>query len=341
MSRENISHVVTLTHSKSGITHSLKGDIISSPLVSVLFKATANFESGNMLVINGTDYTVLKEDGSTVSERLFQTGSVVHVSLDVMSLTATFKTPGGKGGVVYPEGTYALAKAFRQNGTWIAPCDGKFRFICVGRGGAGSLCQYNASKTAVTGAGGGSGAWCEKIVECKKDDQYTIQITSTSTNLVKDGTTIMSAGKGAAGSGGFNGIVGVGGDGGIATGGDINHDGIKGGDGTTAANNTNGPGGNGAPVSDWTQLKLYLSGIYGVGGYNSGNTSADGLTASESSLFGQTLACGGGGGGLSADRSTAGKGGAGGLGAVLVEFVLGPVKSSSSSDNGWNTGTTS
>lgn len=349
MSRTNISHVVTLTHTKDGTAHQLTGDLGNGLLVLVLFEAQAVGQVGDTFYVNGVKYDPLAEDGTDVSETsdnvgmtLFESGRVIRVAIETDTQKVIFKSPGGKGGTTYPEGTYALAKAFRQNGTWTAPFTGTFRFTCFGRGGAGSLCQYNASKSAVSGGGGGSGSWCMKTLKVEKGEVFTAQINITETKLIRGSETIMTAGRGSNGTGGYNGIRGVGGAGGVATGGDENHNGLKGGDGEieattraiTTGSATGGPlkGGNGAAAPDWNQLPLYLTGIYGAGGYNSGNSSADGMTPNEIVLFGQTLCSGGGGGGLSEDKATAGKGGSGALGAVLVEVVLGPVPSNGSED---------
>lgn len=316
--------VRTLSCQKSGSVFALAGlsDSQGQTLVSCQFKADAAFADGDSFTVDGTAYTARTQNGEPPEEGLFAAGAALSVLIDTVGKTINFKA-AGSGKSPFPAGTTALCRAFRQSGSFTVPFAGKYRFICVGRGGAGSLCQYNASKAAVSGGGGGSGSWCEKVLELQGGEQFSIQIGASETKLLKGTQEVMRAGKGQSGSGGYNGIVGKGGAGGVASGGDVNHNGIAGGSGVTAASGANGPGGNGAPAPDWQQLKLYLSGIYGAGGYASGNTSENGLTASESSLFGQTLACGGGGGGLSADRTKAGKGGAGGLGAVLVEYVLG------------------
>ncbi len=311
----------TLSCVKNGGRFALSGLSGAEGLVSCQFAADAAFEEGDSFTVDGAVYTARTQNGEPPGKGLFAAGAAVAVLVDTAGKTVNFKAAGG-GKSPFPAGTTALCRAFRQSGSWTAPFAGKYRFICVGRGGVGSLCQYSASRPAVSGGGGGSGSWCEKVVELQGGEQFTIQLGASDTKLLRGSEEIMVAGKGQNGSGGFNGVVGKGGAGGIASGGDINHNGLDGGNGVTAASGANGPGGDGGQAPDWQQLRLYLSGIYGLGGFSNGNPSENGLTASESSLFGQTLCCGGGGGGLSADRAKAGKGGSGGQGAVLIEYVL-------------------
>lgn len=94
MSRDNISHVVTLTHSKrAGARHDLTGDLGNSAIVLAMFKATENWSTGDsgFWLNSDTTYTM----ANTPS---FSNGDVVMVTIDTVSKKLTFKQ-GGSGGV--------------------------------------------------------------------------------------------------------------------------------------------------------------------------------------------------------------------------------------------------
>lgn len=315
--------VQTLVHEKAEGVHQLSGLAGRSGLISGQFLAASGYEQGDSFSLDGESYLAQSQDGSELADGAFVQGAAVAVLIDTVGKTINFK-PAGGGKSPFPAGTYALCQAFRQSGSWTAPFSGKYRFICIGRGGAGALSRYTSgqSQPATSGGGGGSGGWCEKTLELEAGAVFTMQVVVAYSRILSGSEVVMTASRGTNGTGGYNGNVGAGGTGGPATGGDQNHSGLNGQPGAQAADGEAAAGGDGAPMSDWEQLPLYLNASHGVGGLSGSNSSPEGIMASAPELFGLSLGAGGGGGGITADR-TAGEGASGSVGCIIVEYVLG------------------
>lgn len=89
--------VVILTHSKSGTVHSLTGDITDNPLVIGVFKAVANFSSGDTFSFNGTTFESNTESGDVLPNMAFKQGSTVMMTMNLSDHQLSFKS-GGLGG---------------------------------------------------------------------------------------------------------------------------------------------------------------------------------------------------------------------------------------------------
>ena len=88
-------HLRTLTHSKYGTTHNLAGLSGVSGTVSCVFKATANFNAGDTIRIDGTAYTIQLSNGGEAEDNLFVSGATVAVVVDKAGTTINFKAGGG------------------------------------------------------------------------------------------------------------------------------------------------------------------------------------------------------------------------------------------------------
>ncbi len=311
--------ILTLTCTTEGTTHALTGLGERTGLVPFQFAADAAFAGGNNFTVDGTAYTACLPDGSQPGEGFFSAGGIVTGVLDTGNKTVNFKAAGG--GSSFPAGTYALCKGFRETEMWTVPSTGLYRLICIGRGGTGGNGVYTSgqSKPNAGGGGGGSGGWCAKTLTLTAGETYRMQVTISSSRIIKDGKLVMEATRGQNGGFGAAGTPGKGGAAGTASGGDENHDGFAGEDGGLAASGTGAVGGNGA-ATDWENLPQYLHSGYGVGAFQGENTTINGQSPYNPSCFSLAMGAGGGGGGA---RNSGGIGQSGSPGCIVVEYVLG------------------
>ena len=92
---DGYSTVHTLSYYKSGVTHYLTGLSGVSGTVSCVFKATANFNAGDTIRIDGTAYTIQLSNGGEAEDNLFVSGATVAVVVDKAGTTINFKAGGG------------------------------------------------------------------------------------------------------------------------------------------------------------------------------------------------------------------------------------------------------
>ena len=92
---DGYSTVHTLSYYKSGVTHYLTGLSGASGTVSCVFKATANFNAGDTIRIDGTAYTIQLSNGETAGDNLFVSGATVAVIVDKGNYRVNFKAGGG------------------------------------------------------------------------------------------------------------------------------------------------------------------------------------------------------------------------------------------------------
>ena len=107
---DGYSTVHTLSYYKSGVTHYLTGLSGASGTVSCVFKATANFNAGDTIRIDGTAYTIQLSNGETAGDNLFVSGATVAVIVDKAGTTVNFKAAGG-----YKFDTNQLQSTFLAN----------------------------------------------------------------------------------------------------------------------------------------------------------------------------------------------------------------------------------
>ena len=100
----------TLTHSKSGTVHYLAYSGAVSGIISCVFTATADYMTGDTVVmaINNLSslYQIQLTNGEAAEDNLFVSGAVVPCIVDTAGKTVNFKAGGGgykKGDVVAPE----------------------------------------------------------------------------------------------------------------------------------------------------------------------------------------------------------------------------------------------
>lgn len=99
-------------------------------------------------------------------------------------------------------GNFVPSWLFLNNGSFVPPETGKYRVICIGKGGNGgkgsSTSSGNSGRAqATSGAGGGSGGVGISILELSKEKTYTFSISDSSTNF-DNGMIIANAGKSGA-----------------------------------------------------------------------------------------------------------------------------------------------
>ena len=312
--------IITLTHMKIESVHQLTGLGDNTGVLPIVFVATDVYITGDTFTIDGTPYNAELNIGGDPPDNLFSAVSLVVAVIDTNNKTIKIK-PTTDGGLVFPAGTYALCKGFRETEMWTVPFTGLYRFICIGRGGTGGNGVYTSgqSKPNAGGGGGGSGGWCAKTLTLNAGDTYRMQVTISSSRIIKDSALVMEATRGQNGGFGSAGAAGKGGAAGTATGGDENHNGFPGEDGGLAASGTAAVGGNGA-ATDWENLPQYLHSGYGVGAFQGENTTINGQSPYNPSCFSLAMGAGGGGGGA---RNSRGIGQSGSPGCIVVEYVLG------------------
>lgn len=228
---------------------------------------------------------------------------------------------------------------FMTNTTFIVPQNGQYFVTCVGKGGDGS----NGGGTTTNyghyaGAGGGGGAVAKSLLNLQKGEEVTIIVDSTRSSF----GDYLSAGAGSNGTGTAQ--SGVGGAGGVATGGNLlNVDGLPGAMGAGGAGNTSsnadagGIGGNtgivtlGGVANEWGGAGYFpFNNI--TGKVTGGNPGESGLCGGGSGYYidgyaksygGAAFGGGGSGGGKQYKGTVTGTvtGGKGGAGIVIIEYL--------------------
>lgn len=294
-------HLRTLTHSKYGTTHYLTGLSGASGTVSCVFKATANFNAGDTIRIDGTAYTIQLSNGETAGDNLFVSGAAVSVIVDKDYQRVNFKAAGG---VKLPAGSIVIVNRFTANGQFTVPATGTYRITAIGPGGDGGNSYYNSSNGyRNSGGGGGSGGVAVLTAALSKGEVYPVTVSTAQCSF----GSLISATTGKAGD------YTPGGAGGTAAGGDTNFSGNYGENGKAEMNAVSGGGGAGYTEEQIATVPA-LSFTGGAGGDETPSDGADVPGAGWSSA-------GLGGGGAGCDRS-ARSGGTGGNGAVIIELVL-------------------
>ena len=160
-------------------------------------------------------------------------------------------------------GNFVPSWLFLNNGSFVPPETGKYRVICIGKGGdggkGGSASSGNSGRAqATSGAGGGSAGIGISILELSKEKTYTLSIDSSSTNF-GSGLIIAYAGR--------NGANGK----------------------STISSSENLPtpyGGAGGSVSG-SSVQYKYAGISGANGYNSGTAGINDIWYSTNALGGK------------------------------------------------------
>lgn len=250
--------VYTLSASYSGTVHALTGLSNVSGLVSCVFTAAANYTAGDTFTVDGTPYTIQLSNGEAAEDNLFVSGATVSVVIDTAGKKINFKAAGG---VKLPAETIALIGIFVFDTTWIVPQTGKYRVLCVGKGGAGGN-----SGSDYSGGGGASGGWCQSLLTLNKNEQYQITVNDAQSSF----GSLMTA---TAGQNGCNSYASAeeprGATGGTAVGG--NEKNYQGTDTGTPGRQYGIAGGN-IPHADENKFLVSAPGSAGVYSYGSGGS---------------------------------------------------------------------
>lgn len=190
------------------------------------------------------------------------TGSAYYVQLSTRTAGATVVSKPGTVTQIHSDGTNitSLSKphgniAYAVNGTYsfVVPAGvTRIRYTVTGAGGSGSGCQASSSSESYSGGGGGAGGTAIGWLD-------VVPGTTLSVVVGKGGTAVSGAVSGNdGGDSSLGGIIfgrggkksnkasivnSAGGDGGVASGGDINIQGGTGQDGQAASNMLTGSGG--------------------------------------------------------------------------------------------------
>lgn len=85
--------IMEVTHSKTGTTHNLTCENLRAE--NIKFRATAQFNTGDTIFVNGTHFGVLFQNGMQGGQGAFLIGSWVYAVLDYVNETITILQPGG------------------------------------------------------------------------------------------------------------------------------------------------------------------------------------------------------------------------------------------------------
>ena len=198
-----------LSHIKSGTNHGLTGFNMLAGTIPAVFTATATYDYGDTITVDGTSYAIQLTNGDEADNNLFVTGASVPIIIDTEAKKVNFKAAGAP----LPAEAMAIVKIYTANDTFVVPKSGKYRITAIGHGGAGAMSSNHGTSpgyacTGGSGAGGGAG---ELIASFTKGESYPITV-DTSQSSFGSLITATCGGNGAAatrgpGAGGIKGTV--------------------------------------------------------------------------------------------------------------------------------------
>lgn len=154
--------------------HILTGDIPSSGLATVRFKATAPYAEGGTFSINGVTYTA-KPNGeeTTLPDKAFVTGDVVSAEIDISGHTINFKLGGSGVNETLPSQvsylTVTLSGTTTAVLTWGNPTDTAFAGVLIVRK-VGS--QPNGVKDGIAVYDGTAETYTDTTIAANTDYYY-------------------------------------------------------------------------------------------------------------------------------------------------------------------------
>lgn len=163
-----------LSHIKSGTNHELTGFNMLAGTIPAVFTATATYDYGDTITVDGTSYAIQLTNGDEADNNLFVTGASVPIIIDTEAKKVNFKAAGAP----LPAEAMAIVKIYTANDTFVVPKSGKYRITAIGHGGAGGMCANYGSDpryayTGGSGAGGGAG---ELIASFTKGESYPVTV---------------------------------------------------------------------------------------------------------------------------------------------------------------------
>lgn len=106
-----------LDYAKSGTVHALTGLNGAAGVLSCQFKATAAFNAGDTVKVDGAAYTVKLQNGETADDNLFVSGVLVSCIIDTAGKTVNFKAGGAGQLKKYAAGSVTLTMASNKKGS--------------------------------------------------------------------------------------------------------------------------------------------------------------------------------------------------------------------------------
>lgn len=304
-------HIPTLGYSKEGAEHKLTGLAGLTGIFSAIFRAEDTYNEGDLVSIDGEQFTIQLTNGDIPGNELFVSGAVVPIIVDMEEKKVNFKAGGPKKQIV--------TELIATTQEWTVPST--VRSIMVTVFGAGGAARY--------GTAGNGGNMASGTFDVTPGEKYTITIGSgASGDSYNSGGsssfgTLLSASGGATAGGGKGG--GNGGAAGSKTdkGTYGGNGGVFGKDGSQGTNTVgmglefegSGSGGSKGVKNNNAYSSVRAggggSGGYGGNGGRGGDTGSDGKTPNEVTVNGGS---GGnaGGGGYGAPGGDGGNGGTGG-----------------------------
>lgn len=263
-----------LSHIKSGTNHELNGFNMLAGTIPAVFTATATYDYGDTITVDGTSYAIQLTNGDEADNNLFVTGASVPIIIDTEAKKVNFKAAGAP----LPAEAMAIIKIYTANDTFIVPKSGKYRITAIGHGGAGGAYSNYGSDphracTGGSGAGGGAG---ELIASFTKGESYPITVDTSQSSF----GSLITAIRGGDGSDASTSGPGVGGQKGTVSGYTAllpSENGVSGSSSTSAINGGQGGGCNGAPGGIGGKGSTVNSIHLGGPGYPSVGTTPTGL----------------------------------------------------------------
>lgn len=172
-----LNGVYQLSATKSGTVFALSNLNGKTGLISCVFTAPADYAKGNTFTIDGTTYTVKRQDGSEAADNLFVSGAAVSCIVDTNAKTVNFKSSGGS--LKYATGTAKpYLKSAQTGGSTYFP--EYTDYYCIDVSGLDfkpyAMCAHGDSFSMLDSDG--------KVVICK-----FLYGTSAVTRSLKDGKT--------------------------------------------------------------------------------------------------------------------------------------------------------
>lgn len=199
-----------LSHIKSGTNHELNGFNMLAGTIPAVFTATATYDYGDTITVDGTSYAIQLTNGDEADNNLFVTGASVPIIIDTEAKKVNFKAAGAP----LPAEAMAIIKIYTANDTFVVPKSGKYRITAIGHGGSGGMSSNYGSDpryayTGGSGAGGGAG---ELIASFTKGESYPVTVDAGQSSFgslitATRGGNGASAPRKGPGAGGIKGTV--------------------------------------------------------------------------------------------------------------------------------------